>query len=156
MTAILSRAQCVNPAAFLWNLSNSNGSHETPSSCFFLCFVFRKNKMPVPLQTMMSSCCIQLVLMQIYVSDFDGLVQEIRNSSVLAMELHLSCTKPLTCPWIVYIEFWILGSFMLKVTIFYGTGLVHQVVIQHCQSWCCIDGLVQDCSNFIANALELL
>ena len=28
---------------------------------------------------------------------FDGLVQERRNSSALAMELHLSCTKPSIC-----------------------------------------------------------
>ena len=34
-----------------------------------------------------------MVYMQVY--QIDGLVQEWRNSSVLAMELRLSCTNPL-------------------------------------------------------------
>ena len=34
----------------------------------------------------------------------DGLVQERRNSSALAMELHLSCTNPLICHHVFYEE----------------------------------------------------
>ena len=32
----------------------------------------------------------------------DGLVQERRNSSALAMELRLSCTNPSICEWTKY------------------------------------------------------
>ena len=32
--------------------------------------------------------------------DIDGLVQERRISSALAMELRLSCTNPSTCQWL--------------------------------------------------------
>ena len=35
-------------------------------------------------------------------NNFDGLVQERRNSSALAMELHLSCTNPSILFWVNY------------------------------------------------------
>ena len=40
--------------------------------------------------------CYQ-ILKQAPVEQLDGLVQERCNFSVLAMELHLSCTNPLNC-----------------------------------------------------------
>ena len=44
-------------------------------------------------------CCIPkevtIVFTWLYVYHIDGLVQERRNSSALALELHLSCTNPL-------------------------------------------------------------
>ena len=36
--------------------------------------------------------------------NFDGLVQERRNSSALAMELCLSCAKPSTCHTTIWVE----------------------------------------------------
>ena len=45
--------------------------------------------------------------------DFDGLVQERRNSSVLAMELRLSCTNPSICPLhiLLWLDTWALSQY---------------------------------------------
>ena len=38
-----------------------------------------------------------LLYLEFDMGNINGLMQERRNSSALAMELHLSCTNPLTC-----------------------------------------------------------
>ena len=66
--------------------------------------------------------------------DFDGLVQERRNSIADALELCLSCTNP--------------SSWWCKDS---GIGPILWVNRNDH-----IDGLMQDCSISIANALEIL
>ena len=84
---------------------------------------------------------------------FDGLVQDCSNSSELAMELLQSCTKPSiylffyffltyffsTWSWkiIPYLCFYLFSTWIWEIIPYFG-------------------GLVQDCSNLIANSLELL
>ena len=70
-----------------------------------------------------------------------GLVQDCSNSSALAMELLQACTKPSMCITST------ISSHLLKNTNFWF--LAH---------WCehYMDGLVQDCSNSSALAMELL
>ena len=61
------------------------------------------------------------------------------------------------CLWVLIGLVWVLSIFSL------GNGLVPSDIESRPESistihrvWLCIDGLVQDCSNSIANALELL
>ena len=53
--------------------------------------------------------------------NIDGLVQEWRNSSALAMELLLSCTDPWICSWLCCLLFYLFNLYQitpLMVTIF--------------------------------------
>ena len=79
---------------------------------------------------------------------FDGLVQERRNSSALAMKLHLSCTNPskLSIPWrseYVFAFCFMQGALMKIVDSFcqkgqhFANSPVWLVVITlHWQPWC--------------------
>ena len=76
MADILSRPQCVNRWKALSKAKYSSKIRGRPTNerVYFSCFVM--------------FCCGSIW------DHFDGLVQERRNSSALAMELRLSCTNP--------------------------------------------------------------
>ena len=83
---------------------------------------------------------------------FDGLVQERRNSSALAMELHLSCTNPSICTlswmqWFMTILYLLLISLQFNIcdfqnhyqrwSIIHSIFLMHFVVKNTNITWCC-------------------
>ena len=92
---------------------------------------------------------------------FVGLMQERRNSSALAMELHLFCTNPSI--WIHVIKMrrshnW-LSDFNMKM-LSYQHWYSHSTESQLWErlifiTWAHIDGLGQEKRNSIANALDL-
>ena len=86
-------------------------------------------------------------------NDIDGLVHDCSNHSVLAMELPHSCSKPSTCP-IEPVErnFNFTSSILSGISLIFNISILTIIVLQIWK----FDGLVQDCSYYIANTLELL
>ena len=74
-----------------------------------------------------------------WLSYVNCLAQDCSHSIVITLELMQSCTKPSTCNLLYKID-----DLMQHPQYFYLYGKEN------------IDGVVQDCSNSIANALELL
>ena len=70
--------------------------HQNPFNCYTACKCNRGDSWNTVSQYG-SHSHVTKVYIYIHISHIDGLVQEIRNSSVLTMELRLSCTNPSIC-----------------------------------------------------------
>ena len=89
------------------------------------------------------TCRISVILC-LHVCHFSGLVQDCSNSIANAMELLQLCTKPLIYINFVYFLIW---DYTPEKCHYFLPNWRH---LRH------FNGLVQDCSNSIANAMELL
>ena len=87
--------------------------------------------------------------------EINGLVQDCSNSSALAMELLQSCTKPLRLWFQQHFLLWRHLMFNRIYVWYYSTGTLwtHSTLSTPREL---TDGLVQDCSNSSALAMELL